>query len=78
MTSPGDLRVLETVRNNLTREFAGVFSPETVAACLAEFLRPFGRNRDGRSIPCHICRAVCSRPSQSNGQSGGKDRDKRA
>jgi protein-tyrosine-phosphatase len=36
MTSPGDLRVLETVRNNLTREFAGVFSPETVAACLAE------------------------------------------
>lgn len=36
MTSPGDLRALETVRNNLTREFAGVFTPETVAACLAE------------------------------------------
>ena len=31
-----DPRGLDNARNALTREFAGVFSPETVAACLAE------------------------------------------
>jgi protein-tyrosine-phosphatase len=34
--TPGDERVFETVRHSLVREFAGVFSPETVAACLNE------------------------------------------
>ena len=34
--NPGDQRVLDTVRHSLTREFEGVFSPETVAQCLAE------------------------------------------
>jgi arsenate reductase (thioredoxin) len=32
--NPVDQRVLDTVRRSLTVEFAGVFSPETVAACL--------------------------------------------
>ena len=34
--TPGDERVFETVRHSLVREFAGVFSPETAAACLNE------------------------------------------
>jgi arsenate reductase (thioredoxin) len=33
---PGDERVLATVRGSLSREFEGIFSPETVAACLIE------------------------------------------
>lgn len=36
--NPGDQRVLDTVRHSLTREFEGVFSPETVAQCLTEFM----------------------------------------
>jgi protein-tyrosine-phosphatase len=34
--TPGDERVLATVSRSLSREFAGVFGPETVAECLAE------------------------------------------
>ena len=32
----GDQRVLDTVRQSLIKEFEGIFSPETVAQCLAE------------------------------------------
>jgi arsenate reductase len=34
--TPGDERVFETVRRSLIQEFAGIFSPETVSACLNE------------------------------------------
>jgi arsenate reductase (thioredoxin) len=34
--TPGDERVFETVRRTIITEFAGVFSPETVSACLSE------------------------------------------
>jgi arsenate reductase (thioredoxin) len=34
--APGDERVFDAVRQSLVREFAGIFSPETVAACLNE------------------------------------------
>jgi arsenate reductase len=33
---PGEGRVLDTVRGSLSREFEGIFSLETVAACLIE------------------------------------------
>jgi arsenate reductase (thioredoxin) len=36
LTTLGERKVLEVIRDSLTREFSGVFSPETVAACLDE------------------------------------------
>jgi protein-tyrosine-phosphatase len=36
IATPAELRVLDTIRASLTREFEGVFGPETVTACLYE------------------------------------------
>lgn len=36
MTTPAELKVLDVIRASLTAEFAGTFSPETVAACLSK------------------------------------------
>jgi arsenate reductase (thioredoxin) len=36
IATPAELRVLDTIRATLTREFEGVFGPETVTACLYE------------------------------------------
>jgi len=36
MTTPGELQVLDAIRQSLTREFAGTFSPETVAECVTD------------------------------------------
>lgn len=38
MTTPAELKVLDVIRASLTAEFAGTFSPETVAACLSELM----------------------------------------
>ena len=38
MTTPAELKVLDVIRASLTAEFAGTFSPETVAACLSELI----------------------------------------
>ena len=38
MTMPDDPRLLATVRGTLTREFSGIFSPETIETCLIEFI----------------------------------------
>ncbi len=36
MTTLGERKVLDVIRDSLTHEFSGIFSPETVAACLDE------------------------------------------
>jgi arsenate reductase (thioredoxin) len=36
LTTPGERKVLVVIRDSLTQEFGGIFSPETVAACLDE------------------------------------------